>query len=917
MYEQDHNMHGRLSVIKRNGESAPLSLDKIAARLEPLCGPIMGVALDISIDPTKVMLETAKSIGTCNGLPTSSIDEIAAKAAYGMQLTHPDYSNLAARILVSNMHKSTPDRFSECITLQSQTIPMNPTLVKFITDNADRLDAMIDNTADYGYTYLGVVVLKSTYLVKQGGRIIDRPQYMLMRVAVAMYAQPERRTGAKGPTPLETILVNIYKCYTNLSQKHATHATPTLYNACMSSANCVSCFLLGTHDSAEGINFATMTSALISKSAGGLGQHLGDIRSANSLIHSTLGRTTSVVKLLQIENASMRKWNQGGRRSGSKAVYMPIHHGDIMDFINAALRTTSAENTAPDLYYALMIPDLFYNVLDQHGEWYLFSDDSAPGLNIMYDGMEFCSTCGFCNNLMWLRWWYINVYGAKIAPRGDPGCIYDPTQYGTTFVETIAARAATMAAQAADRSAGNVPISQILQTWYAEHPECNPTAHNYERKDAYTELYNRYKNEGRAVGRVQADDVLSAILNVRRLTGMPFVCSKDSINRMSNQANYGTVQCSNLCTEIMQVSMPDSYACCVLASLNLPSFINDGRLREFHDGKITVDDVYDFTAFGETVGQIVRNLDSLIDVNEYPTPECRRNALDTRSIGVGLQGLADVCAILRIPFLSAVANNLKDAIVETMYHSAVMASTELAREYGTYPFYDGSPASRGKLHHDLYDEEMNRRGRDVPYTTRCDWAAARAAVAAHGLRNSLLIALMPTVTTSQILGNNESFEAFESNIYAKTTQHGKFTIINQHMIRHLIELGIWNEQICAQIIAANGSVQGVAEIPPAVREIYKTVYELRAPAIIDSVARMQRFVDQGTSINMYLTDNSEARMASAFRYAPKTGLKTCQYYLRIPPAAQAPKNNLTAIQTAPKVYEVTHTDACAGGSCSA
>lgn len=907
----------RIHVVKRNGTVVPLDTNKITDRIEALCE-----GLDDSIDPTRIMLDTTRSI--VDGISTREIDEISAREAQYKALIHPDYGRLAARLLISNLHKSTPHSFTECMNnLYMAGYQFAPKYMEFINANAKIIDSMIIHSNDFLYNYNGVITLFNAYLHKVAGVLHDRPQYMLMRVAVMLWAFPEAQTCTDGKTlPPTDPLVSIKECYKVLSRQLATHGTPTLFNACQNLQNCVSCFLLKVHDSLQGIEKSGFDSALISKYAGGIGKSLSSVRPANSLIRGTRGATSGITSLLQIDNARMRKWNQGGRRNGSECVYIHMCHGDIMEFLRAGLKTGATEERARDLFYAIWVEDLFMKKVAADASWNLFDDSTAPGLNIVYDGMPVCTHCGFCDNISYLRFLHYQEMTAQNAlVAGDteailPDRIYDPASYSMSTADQFTARIRMASADAiCDRDCLDVDPAVL----YAKYSHCT---HEFSSRDMFTELYEKYSAEGRQIATVRAREIEQAIYKMRREAGMPFCCNKDTVNRLSNQANYGTVECSNLCTEIMQVSRPDSYACCTIGSISLPAHLLNTRGN-------TPETCYDFKALYKTVRAMARNLDMILDINVYPLPECRRNALETRAIGIGVQGLADVFAALRIPFTSPLAEEIDLLIFETLYFAALSESCSRAKHLGRYPWYEGSPASRGLLQMDMWAAEMQRRGqfRGRNFRRIWDWPRLRAKITQHGLRNSLLIALMPTVSTSQILGNNESFEPFEYNIYTKSTLHGKLTVTNKWMIRHLTELGIWSEDICQQIMNNDGSCADIEAIPASIREIYKTVYEIPQLHLMTRAAIRQQYVDQAQSLNLYMTDNSDAKLGPAFVRGWSLGLKTSQYYIRTRITATAPKNNIaprgnvgnlpTDNSSAHIAPNVDRNDVCGSGGCSA
>jgi ribonucleoside-diphosphate reductase alpha chain len=336
------------------------------------------------------------------------------------------------------------------------------------------------------------------------------------------------------------------------------------------------------------------------------------------------------------------------------------------------------------------------------------------------------------------------------------------------------------------------------------------------------------------------------------------------VNKKSNQKNIGIIKNSNLCIEVVQYSDPDEYSVCTLASISLPSFVGENG---FNHAKLV-----------DVMQVIVRNLNKIIDVNHYPVPETKRSNLRHRPIGIGVQGLADTFAKMRITFEGEAAKVLNRDIFETIYYGALKASCDLAKEYGPYSTFDGSPLSEGLFQFDLWN---------VKPSDRYNWDELREDIKKNGVINSLLVALMPTASTSQILGNNECFEPFTSNIYTRRTIAGDFVVINKHLVRDLMELGIWNSKIKDLIIANQGSVQGIEEIPQYIKDIYKTVWEIKQKAIIDLAINRAPFVCQTQSMNLFFEEPSQSVLSSALFYGWKNGLKTGSYYIRSRPKVQA------------------------------
>ena len=393
---------------------------------------------------------------------------------------------------------------------------------------------------------------------------------------------------------------------------------------------------------------------------------------------------------------------------------------------------------------------------------------------------------------------------------------------------------------------------------------------------AFNDLYMKYEREGKGRRKVSAKKLWQMVLDAQIQTGTPYLCYKDAANAKSNQQHLGTIKSSNLCTEIMEYTAPDETAVCNLGSLALPKFIEDGK--------------FNFEKLRQYTTILTRNLDIVIDKNFYPTPECRKSNMRHRPIGIGIQGLADVFAILRMPWTSAEAAKLNREIFENIYYASALesmigASTDIWRNQGldtalAYPSFDGSPMSQGKMQFDLWNE--------VPATTYLDWEKLRK-LCRLGMRNSLLVAPMPTASTSQILGNNECFEPFTSNLYTRRVLAGDFVVVNKYLVEDLVRLGLWTSETRTSIIANSGSIQGMTELPSELRELYKTAWEIPQKILINMARDRAPFICQSQSLNLFLSEPSYAKMSSMHFYAWKTGLKTGCYYLRTRAVSSAQK----------------------------
>ncbi|KAJ7634839.1 ribonucleotide reductase alpha subunit [Roridomyces roridus] len=745
-------------VYKRSQTKEKILFDKITARLDSL---IYGLDENYVI-PQDVTKKVAA--GVYNGITTMELDNLAAETAAYLTTKHPDYAILAARIAVSNLHKETKGSFSQVISdlyhfvdpkTKKRAALISQETYDAVTKNADTLDAAIDYTRDFQYNYFGFKTLERSYLLRLDGRVVERPQHMIMRVAVGIHG-----------TDIDRVL----QTYNLMSERYFTHATPTLFNAGTPHPQLSSCFLVCMkEDSIEGIYDTLKNCAMISKSAGGIGINIHNIRSTGSYIAGTNGYSNGIVPMLRAYDATARYVDQGGnKRPGAFAIYLEPWHADIYEFIDLRKNHGKEQMRARDLFLALWIPDLFMKRVEADGQWSLFCPNEAPGLHEVHS-------------------------------------------------------------------------------------------------EEFEALYERYEKEGRARKTIPAQKLWYAILEAQVETGGPFMLYKDAANSKSNQKNLGTIKSSNLCTEIIEYSSPEETAVCNLASISLPSCIIDGK--------------YDFQKLHDITKVVAFNLNRIIDVNYYPIPEARRSNMRHRPIGVGVQGLADTFQRLRMPFESSEAKDLNLKIFETIYHGALEASTEMAVTDGPYETFQGSPASQGQLQFDLWG---------VTPSSLWDWASLKEKIVnGPGLRNSLLTAPMPTASTSQILGNNECFEPYTSNIYTRRVLSGEFQVVCPWLLRELVQLGLWDDNMKNLIIAHNGSVQNIPTIPDDVKAIYKTVWEISQKKILELSADRGAFICQSQSLNVHLSAPTMGQLTSMHFYGWKRGLKTGMYYLRTKPAAQA------------------------------
>ncbi|MDQ6482542.1 ribonucleoside-diphosphate reductase subunit alpha [Dyadobacter sp. LHD-138] len=750
-------------VIKRDGRRESVKFDKVTARIEKL-----SYGLDNNyIQP----IEVAKKVvsGIYDGVTTAELDNLAAETAASMTTKHPDYAILAARIAISNLHKNTLKSFSATMkrlyTYIDDKTGENASLIskevyEVIRQHASLLDSTIIYDRDYAYDYFGYKTLEKSYLLKVDGKIVERPQQMLMRVAIGIHQDDVQAA-------IET--------YHLLSEKWFTHATPTLFNAGTPKPQMSSCFLLTMkEDSINGIYDTLKQCALISQSAGGIGLSIHNVRATGTYIKGTNGMSNGIVPMLRVFNDTARYVDQGGgKRKGSFAIYMEPWHADVFDFLDLRKNHGKEEQRARDLFYAMWIPDLFMKRVEANDTWSLFCPHECPGL---------------------------------------------------------------------------------ADTHSAE----------------FEKLYEQYELEGRARKTIKAQDLWFAILESQIETGTPYMLYKDHANSKSNQKNLGTIKSSNLCTEIMEYTAPDEVAVCNLASIALPKFVEmkeDGYYR------------FDHQKLYEITKVITRNLNKIIDLNYYPVPEAEKSNKRHRPIGIGIQGLADAFCMMRMPFDSDEARQLNKDIFETIYFGAMEASMELAKLHGPYASWEGSPISQGIFQFDMWNV--------TPESQNWNWDKLRKEVIQNGVRNSLLLAPMPTASTSQILGNNECFEPFTSNIYVRRVLSGEFVVVNKYLLKDLVKLGLWNEEMKNNLVRASGSVQAIPNIPQNIKDLYKTAWEIKQRSILDMSADRGAYICQSQSLNIFLEEPNFGKLTSMHFHAWKKGLKTGMYYLRTR-AASAP-----------------------------
>jgi ribonucleoside-diphosphate reductase alpha chain len=826
-------------VITRSGSREPLCLDQIVQRITSLINR-----------PPKIPHVNSNYLAmlVCRGMykdmHTSEIDTYAAKEAASLSISHPYYLQLASRLAIDNHQKNTLNSFVDKMRqlymnkdTQNEHYPLiGKEFFKYVELHRDFIEKTIDYSRDFLLDFFGFSTFYSIYSYKINDKPIERPQDMFMRVAICINMGTFEC--------LEDEYAATKLTYNLLSNKNYTHATPTCFNAGHADPQLASCFLLGTHDSRKGIMKTGTHMSAISKLAGGIGLHINAWRSTGMPIKGTGGKSGGIMKWLKILNYIMLGFDQGGRRPGSAAMYMMPHHPDIMKFLEAGKNDGNIESRARDLHYAVWLPDIFMQRVKDQEVWSLF----------------------------------------------DPSVVGD-----------------------------------LSMLW----------------GDNYTARYLELERAGKYTAQIKAFDIWDAIFKANRDYGEPYVCFADTANRLSMQQNIGTIRSSNLCTEIYLYSDENEYAVCILSSISLPNFVFDRHtdeeladykvnsipLREL-DHEFPLNPYFDYEKLTETVSVITTNLNKVVDKTYHPVKNSKRGNDRHRPIGIGVQGLDDCYAKMRYPFASEAAHALNKRIFEAIYYAALSQSTRECRnmynamrkkcaagevvkivqhhpthydtnivEYtdpaaipknvAAYPsmlWNGGSPISKGIFRWELSGlKESDLSG-------MFDWESLREHIKIFGVRNSVLTACMPTATTSQLLGNGEGIEPYTSNIYSRNTVAGAFVVIKKYLIHDLYKLKLWTQEVKDYLIAAEGSIQNITNIPDFIKQLYPKVREIDPKVLVQQAIDRQHFIDQGQSLNLFLGENLTMRLWTELMFKAWRGnLPTGKYYLRTKAGVAPPK----------------------------
>ena len=757
-----------MRVQKRDGSLEPVNLDKIVKAISRSATNLDGSALT-GVDIMRVATRTIS--GLHDGSTTEQLDELSIRTAAALISEEPNYSRLAARLLATVIDKEVQHQdvysFSQSVALGGAVGVISDTTAQMVATNARKLNDAIEVERNWLYEFFGLRTVYDRYLLRHPDtrKVIETPQYFLMRVACWLSTVPEEA-------------IELYNLISGLEY---LPSSPTLFNSGTRHPQMSSCYLLDSpEDNLDSIYDRYKDIARLSKHAGGIGLSYSRIRSRGSLIRGTNGLSNGIIPWLKTLDSSVAAVNQGGRRKGAACVYLESWHADIEEFLELRDNVGDTSRRAHNLNLANWIPDLFMERVEQDFLWSLFDPKNVPHL--------------------------VDLYG-----------------------------------------------------------------------DEFRQAYLEAESAGLWERQVSARTLYSRMMRTLAETGNGWMTFKDASNLKCNQTGRpgNVVHLSNLCTEILEVTSQPETAVCNLGSINV------GRLvRPDANGAMA----FDFDRLAEVVKIAVPFLDRVVDINFYPTDAAGVSNSRWRPVGLGLMGLQDAFFKLGLAFDDPEAIALSTRISEEIYYSALWASTELAEASGPHAAFSETRAAAGDLQFDLWGVTPSDTAR---------WDALRARIAAHGLRNSLLVAIAPTATIASIAGCYECIEPQVSNLFKRETLSGEFLQINGYLVRDLQARGLWTEPIIAAIKRNEGSIQGIDEIPADVQRIYRTAWEIPMRSLIDMAAARGAYVDQSQSMNLFMESPTIGKLSSMYLHAWKSGLKTA-YYLRSRPATRINKTTSAA-----------------------
>lgn len=1041
----DNSKNSYMNVIKRNEIKEPVSFDKILRRIEVQCKELNLTR----INPFEVTKDTIS--GLYDGITTEDIDHYAATNCSDKIRDDPQYDKLASALCISRLHKMTSPDFMITTTQLYEAGLVTKEYYDFVVINIESIQSKLNYARDYDFDYFGYKTLEKSYLHKiklPKSKIIERPQHLLMRVAIAL-----------NMNSIEDLL-ETYEC---LSGRYFVFGSPTLYNSGSNHQQLASCFLLKMDDNLESILDTIKEVGLISKRAGGIGIGISDIRASGSLIVGTNGLSTGVVPMIQVLNWIGRYINQGGKRNGAIVTFLEPFHADVFAFCELRSNKGNEEERARDIFLGLWIPDLFMKRVESGGVWSLMCPNECPGLTNCY-GEEFEELYEryekegrYRKQILAKELWF-HILAQQIET-GMPYMMYKDSVNRRSNQQNLGVIKSSNLCVSPDTylltSNGQIKIGELkdkyVNVWNGvewsnvivkqtganvklmkvilengKELKCTPE-HKFYMKSSGKQIIKDCKdlvigdelidyrlpklkhtpvlhNNNIDISVVPIDKTQDEILSwfgaLYQKYNYGQICTNDKEYLMNTQLVLQTcgidssIHCDNIkenensyilcfdvknlnkltkygininiisksqlskdnlniiksveyldgvtdtycltehkkhmavfngiltgqCAEIVEYTSSDEISVCTLSSICLPRFI------EIEDGK----KVFNYKKLQYMAGMVTKNLNNVIDINMYPVEKAKKSNMRNRPLGIGIQGLSDVYCMMGIPYDSMEARIINKKISETIYYGALCMSNELAKKYGPYEsFYDngGCPFSKGILQWHMWGltEEDLLMG--------FDWKTLIKDIMEYGTRNSLLTTIMPTASSSQIMGNTESYEAIISNVSTRTTMAGEFTVINKHLVEDLIGLGLWNKEIQNELLYDKGSVQSIAAIPNNIKAIYKTAFELQnKPILIQSIERGP-FIDQTQSFNMFCQVPDFDKLSSAHFFGWKGKLKTGMYYLKTQPAIdpisfgldidvireierkRGIKNGYKVSETKPKQNTIEY--GCAGGGCSA
>lgn len=889
-----------MRVKKRDGSFQEVSFDKVINRLKSLCE--MAPQLH-KIDVTEIAQKVCARI--YDGVSTGELDELAAEQCTQKSVDHIEYSKLASRIIISNNHKTTSPSFSETVYIlynnkdvHGKPYPLiSKDIFEFIMENKVKFNDYIDYSRDYNFDYFGFKTLEKAYLMKIENVIIERVQHLIMRVSIGIHSDSVKDA-------LET--------YDLISSKYFTHATPTLFHSGTPRPQLLSCFLLGVEDSVGGMYKAISDCAQISKWAGGIGLHIHDIRGDNARIRSTNGHSNGIVPMLKVYNEVARHINQSGKRNGSFAIYLEPHHPDILAFLEAKKNHGDENARARDLFYAVWISDLFMERVKKKEMWTLMCPDKCKGLSDLY-GKEFEEK-------------YTEL-------EKDPANHVTRLPAQQIWKEILVSQMETGTPYLCYKDAANLKSNQ-------------QNVGTIKSSNLCTEImeYSDHKEYACCTLASIALPSFMSPFDPSTMKSVKVYSKTDCIN-----CTYAKNYLSSFGIEYEEINLDESSKRnSFFAKLNrdvdddddlitsVPQiFVNNKHVGDFDGLYKHFKPKFDFKKLHEVTKVVTGNLNKIININFYPVVETKISNHRHRPLGIGVQGIADVFAMFKYSFDSPEASQLNKDIFATIYHASCEKSMELSRdravnmselknrmpEISTVPeYYDEtvslSNLKTNSLYHKLQPtrEELNRVSHLGSYSTFIDspihkgqfqfdlwntapvskvtdiefnWNKLRSDISEFGMRNSLLLAPMPTASTSQIMGYNECIEPFTSNIYSRGTLAGQFLVINKYLQDDLIRLKLWDSKMKDSIILDNGSIANIKVLPKIIRDTYKIAWDLSMKSLIDQAADRGAYVCQSQSLNLWIKNPDVSKLSSMHFYSWKKGLKTGIYYLRRRAVTQA------------------------------